>query len=152
MTKEENYIACLREIEIRLPKGGDLIADLGNIAATLKKRMSHFYWVGFYFLKEDQLILGPFQGTPACVWLNLQKGVCAECVRGRKTILVPNVHQFPGHVACDPDSQSEIVVPIFDKDDYIVGVLDVDSAEVDAFDQVDETCLNKIAGRIKDLL
>ncbi|NQT26239.1 GAF domain-containing protein, partial [candidate division KSB1 bacterium] len=113
MDKKAKYIASLREIDIRLEKGGDLIADLGNIAAVLKKRHP-FFWVGFYFVQDDQLVLGPFQGTPACVFLEMGDGVCATCAKEKKTIIVPDVHKFPGHVACDPKSKSEIVVPFFD--------------------------------------
>lgn len=152
MTKEEKYIACLREIDIRLQKGGDLIADLGNIAAVLKKRMSHYFWVGFYFLKNEQLVLGPFQGTPACVFLNLEIGVCAACVREKKVILVSNVHEFPGHVACDPHSRSEIVVPVFDNDKNLFAVLDIDSSELNAFDEVDEKYLKLVCDKILAML
>ncbi len=126
MTKEENYIAALREIEVRLERGGDLVGDLGNVAAVLKKRLS-FFWVGFYFYIENHLILGPFQGTPACVFLSMEKGVCAACVKKKETLLVPDVSQFPGHVPCDVDSKSEIVVPLFDEEGELRGVLDVDS-------------------------
>lgn len=151
MTKEEKYIACLREMDIRLQEGGDLIADLGNITAILRKRMDHYFWVGFYFLKENQLVLGPFQGTPACVFLNLETGVCAACAREKKVILVPDVHDFPGHVACDPHSKSEIVVPVFDKESHLFAVLDVDSSEVNAFDEMDERYLKEICDKIKDV-
>ncbi len=145
MTKEEKYIACFREIQIRLEKGGNLIADLGNIAAILKKRMDHYYWAGFYFLKIEKLILGPFQGTPACVFLNLETGVCAACVREKQTIIVEDVHQFPGHVACDPHSKSEIVIPVFDSNQKLRAVLDVDSSQINAFDTIDKEWLEKIA-------
>jgi len=105
MTKTEKYIAAIREIEIRLEKGGDLIADLCNVAAVLKKRLA-FFWIGFYLLKNNQLVLGPFQGSPACVFLKIGEGVCGTCADQRDTLIVPDVHQFPGHVACDPNSKS----------------------------------------------
>ena len=150
LDKKAKYIASLREIDIRLEKGGDLIADLGNIAAVLKKRQAYF-WVGFYFFQDNQLVLGPFQGTPACVFLSLENGVCAACVNERKTIIVPDVHQFPGHVACDPDSKSEIVVPLFDPEGKIRGVLDIDSDALNMFDDVDQEYLEQIADRIQAL-
>ena len=151
MDKKDKYTACQREIKIRLEKGGNLIADLGNVAAVLKKRMDHYFWVGFYFLEYDQLVLGPFQGTPACVFLQKDKGVCAACATQQKTICIPDVHQFPGHVACDPNSQSEIVVPMFDEDDNLRAVLDVDSNELNAFDEIDQTSLEAIADELKSI-
>ena len=151
MDKKDKYLACQREIQIRLEKGGNLVADLGNVAAVLKKRMNHYFWAGFYFIEDDRLVLGPFQGTPACVFLQKNKGVCAACVKEQKTILVPDVHQFPGHVACDPNSQSEIVVPVFDENDNLRAVLDIDSSELNAFDKIDQTCLEAIADDLKSI-
>ncbi len=148
MTKEDKYIVSLREIEIRLSKGGDLIADLGNITAVLKKRLG-FFWVGFYFLKENRLVLGPFQGTPACVFLPIGKGVCGTSALKKETLIVSDIHVFPGHIPCDPNSKSEIVVPLFDANDVLRGVLDVDSDEFDLFDEVDKIYLEKIGERIK---
>ena len=150
MTKKDKYIASFREIEIRLGKGGDLVADLGNIAAVLKKRLD-YYWIGFYFIQSDRLVLGPFQGTPACVFLNLNGGVCATCVREKKTIVVPDVHAFESHVACDPSSQSEIVVPCFDAHGSLRAVLDMDHTEKGAFDAVDQEFLEKLVNSIKHL-
>ena len=148
MTKEDKYAAALREIEIRLERGGNLIADLGNTAAVLKKRLG-FFWVGFYFFQENHLVLGPFQGTPACVFLSLEKGVCATCAQEKETILVNNVEEFSGHVACDPNSKSEIVLPLFDGSGSLKGVLDVDSNVVNAFDDVDKVYLEKVAKLIQ---
>lgn len=150
MDKNAKYIASLREIDIRLEKGGDLTADLGNIAAVLKKRLP-FFWVGFYLLRGEHLVLGPFQGTPACVFLRLDRGVCAEAVRKKHTVIVPDVHRFPGHVACDPNSKSEIAVPLFSRDGRIQGVLDVDSDRPDMFDETDRTYLEQLAGRVQTL-
>lgn len=148
MTKEDKYVAALREIEIRLKGGGTLIADLGNTAAVLKNRLG-FFWIGFYFFQENRLVLGPFQGTPACAILSLEKGVCAACVKKKETILVNNVEEFSGHVACDPNSKSEIVVPLFDGSGSLKGVLDVDSNVVNAFDDVDKAYLEKVAKLIQ---
>ena len=148
MTKNDKYTATLREIEIRLEKGGDFIADLGNVAAVLKKRFG-FFWVGFYLLKNNQLVLGPFQGSPACVFLKFGEGVCGTCVKQGKTLIVPDVHQFPGHVVCDPNSKSEIVIPLFDQDQSIRGVLDIDSDREDNFDIVDQDNLEKVSELLK---
>jgi len=145
MTKSDKYLASFREIEIRLKKNGELISDLGNTAAVLKKRLNYF-WIGFYFLKDNRLVLGPFQGTPACVYLSLDSGVCAEAVKRGETVIVENVHEFPGHIACDPNSKSEIVVPIFNDKGEIKAVLDVDDDSFNSFDSVDKEWLEKIAG------
>ena len=141
---------AVREIEIRLGKGGDVIADLGNVAAVLKKRLG-FFWVGFYLIKDNRLVLGPFQGSPACVFLDIGKGVCGTCADRGKTLIVPEVHKFPGHVACDPNSKSEIVIPLFDQDRSIRGVLDVDSDRQNDFDEVDHENLEKIARLTKSI-
>jgi len=148
MTKEENYIAALREIEVRLERGGDLVGDLGNVAAVLKKRLD-FFWVGFYFYHENHLILGPFQGTPACVFLSMEKGICAACAKKKETILVSDVSQFPGHVPCDPNSKSEIAVPVYDCAGVLRAVLDVDSDQLDAFDEVDQVNLEKVEAMLQ---
>jgi len=148
MTKKDKYIAALREIEVRLERGGDLIADLGNVAAVLKKRLD-FFWVGFYFYHENHLILGPFQGTPACVFLPVRKGVCGTCAEKKKTILVPDVHKFPEHIPCEANSKSEIVVPLFDKAGELKSVLDVDSIDLNAFDEVDRVYLEKVGAMIQ---
>ncbi len=148
MTKTEKYIAAVREIEIRLEKGGDFIADLGNVATVLKKRL-RFFWVGFYLLKNNQLVLGPFQGSPACVFLTIGEGVCGTCAEQGKTMIVPDVHHFPGHVACDSNSKSEIVIPLFDQNQSIRGVLDVDSDRQNDFDKADRENLEKIGELLK---
>ena len=147
MTKEDKYLACIREIEVRLERGGDLIADLGNVSAILMKRMD-FFWIGFYLFRDNHLVLGPFQGTPACVFLSLEKGVCGTCARTKKTLIVDNVDEFPGHVACDSNSKSEIVVPVFDKENALRAVLDVDSTELNHFNNIDKVNLEKIAGML----
>ena len=144
MTKKNKYLASLREMKTRLEKGGNIISDLGNITAVLKKRMN-FYWVGFYLVGKNRLVLGPFQGTPACVYLNLNQGVCAACVEQKKPIVVPDVSAFSGHIACDPHSRSEIVVPCFDIHNNIRAVLDVDSTEKDFFEEMDKKYLEKVA-------
>lgn len=144
MTKEEQYIASLREIESRLEKGGEIIGDLGNAAAVLKKRLG-FYWVGFYFVNGNTLVLGPFQGTPACVFLPFGEGVCGTCAMKKTTVLVPDVSAFAGHIACDPLSKSEIAVPVFGPDGNLQAVLDADSENSNAFDETDKRNLENIA-------
>lgn len=150
MTKKDQYIASLREMDVRLEKGGDLIADLGNVAAILKKRLGYF-WIGFYFIQNARLVLGPFQGTPACVFLTCGMGVCGTCAERQETIVVPDVRAFPDHVACDAKSQSEIVVPVFDRSGALRAVLDVDSDRPDMFDEVDREYLEKVAERVASL-
>ncbi len=147
MSKQEQYIASLREIGVRLEKGGDLIGDLGNTAAVLKKRLG-FFWVGFYFVNGNRLVLGPFQGTPACVFLPFSKGVCGTCASKKQTIIVPDVRAFSGHIACDPDSRSEIAVPVFDSEGRLKAVLDADSNRPDAFDETDRHYLEKVVQTI----
>jgi L-methionine (R)-S-oxide reductase len=150
MSKKDLYVASLREIDIRLEKGGDVIADLGNIAAVLKKRLNYF-WIGTYFIRSDHLVLGPFQGTPACVFLPRKKGVCATCAEQQKTIIVPDVSKYEGHIACDQHSKSEIVIPLLDKKKRIRGVLDLDHSELNAFDDIDQKYLEKLSVRIQSL-
>jgi len=149
MNKADQYTAALREIDIRLEHGGDPIADLGNITAILKKRFAHFYWVGFYIIRDKRLVLGPFQGTPACVFLEMGKGVVGTCAAQKTPVVVPDVHAFSGHVACDPKSKSEIVIPCENIQRDLMAVLDVDSDQVDAFDEVDQRNLELLAERIR---
>lgn len=151
MTKSDRYLAAAREIDIRLEKGGDPTADLGNVAAVLKKRLD-FFWVGFYFLRGDRLVLGPFQGSPACVFLPMGEGVCGTCAAEGETIVVPDVHAFPGHIACDASSRSEIVVPLFDDKGSLIAVLDVDSDRPNHFDDVDREHLEALALRMRSIL
>jgi len=150
ISKDEKYIAALREIEIRLSRGGDLFADLGNVAAVLKKRLG-YYWTGFYLLRGDRLVLGPFQGTPACVFLKAGEGVCWASVHALQTVIIPDVRQFPGHVECDPRSRSEIAVPVFDQEGAIRGVLDIDDEHPDSFDETDRRHLEAIEQKIRVL-
>ncbi|HEU0034302.1 MAG TPA: GAF domain-containing protein [Kofleriaceae bacterium] len=122
----------------------DLIANLANAAAALRACIRKASWVGFYILRDSELVLGPFQGNVACVRIALGRGVCGTAAAERRTILVPDVERFPGHIACDAGSRSEIVVPIV-RDGRLVAVLDVDSYELAAFDDLDATGLAPIA-------
>jgi L-methionine (R)-S-oxide reductase len=140
--KEERYLEILPQIEALVKDESDLVANLANISAALKFGMN-FFWVGFYLVKEDQLVLGPFQGPVACTRIQFNNGVCGACYTRRETIIVPDVEQFPGHIACSSLSKSEIVIPIF-KDDNVVMVLDVDSEELNNFDEIDKFYLEKI--------
>jgi GAF domain-containing protein len=140
----------MREIGVRIKKGGALFADLGNVIAVLQKQFQHF-WIGVYFLYHDRLVLGPFQGPPACVFLSLDAGVCAACIREKKSMIVQDVHAFPGHVACDPRSKSEIVIPLYDRHEVIRAVLDIDSDAIGHFDEVDREFLERIGKQIMPL-
>jgi L-methionine (R)-S-oxide reductase len=122
----------------------DLIANLANIAAVLNEAFG-FYWVGFYLKKGDQLVLGPFQGPLACTRIDFDKGVCGHAYTTRQTTIVPNVDEFPGHIACSSESKSEIVIPLFDGNGNVAGVLDVDSDCLDDFSDTDAQALESIA-------
>ncbi|MCB0646571.1 MAG: GAF domain-containing protein [Saprospiraceae bacterium] len=145
-TKQEQYQNLIPQIENLITGEGDLIANLANISAALKEQFGWF-WVGFYLVKEDELVLGPFQGPVACTRIKKGRGVCGTSWQEGKTILVPDVEQFPGHIACSSLSQSEVVVPLL-KNGEVVGVLDVDSEYLNYFDQEDVLYLEKIVGMI----
>ncbi len=147
--KEERYQTLLPQIESLVKGEPDLVANLSNIAAALKQTFN-FLWVGFYLVKENELVLGPFQGPIACTRIALGKGVCGTSWKERRTILVPNVDEFPGHIACSSDSKSEIVLPAF-KNDEVFLVLDVDSDRLNDFDETDVLHLGqlmKVIGKI----
>lgn len=129
----------------------DLIANLSNISAILKELRGYF-WVGFYLVKNEELVIGPFQGPVACSRIARGKGVCGTAWSEAKTILVEDVHAFPGHIACSPFSKSEIVVPVLNEKGEVCMVLDVDSKEVADFDQTDQIGLEKIAAEITKLV
>ena len=142
MTKEEKYQSLLPQIQKLINNEPDVIANLANIAAALKQAFG-FFWVGFYIVKENELVLGPFQGPIACTRIAFGKGVCGTAWKERRTIIVPDVEQFPGHIACSSESKSEIVVPLFENGE-VVGVLDVDSDRLNEFDEIDAEYLEKI--------
>lgn len=129
----------------------DLVANLANIAAALKEAFG-FFWVGFYLKKENQLVLSAFQGSIACTRIDFESGVCGHCYTTRETVIVPNVDEFPGHIACSSASKSEIVLPIFDKSGEVFGVLDVDSDKLDDFSDADAKGLRKIVEIIENLI
>jgi L-methionine (R)-S-oxide reductase len=141
-TKSEKYQTVIPQIEALITDEADLYANLANISAALKEAFG-FFWVGFYLVKGEQLVLGPFQGPIACTRINPGKGVCGTAWVEKKTLLVPDVEAFPGHIACSAASKSEIVVPVF-KEGEVVMVLDVDSDQLDDFDSVDQENLEKL--------
>jgi GAF domain-containing protein len=145
------YDEIVPQIEALVAGESDVIANLANIAAVLRQALG-FFWVGFYFAKDGQLVLGPFQGPLACTRIKFDEGVCGHAYLTRKTVIVPNVDEFPGHIACASDSKSEIVVPIFDKGDSIFGLLDVDSDKLDDFSQLDADGLGKIVTIIERII
>jgi GAF domain-containing protein len=145
-TKEEQYIALIPQIKGLLSGENDLIANLGNITAALKEQFN-WLWVGFYIVKQDELVLGPFQGPVACTRIKKNRGVCGAAWQQEKTLIVPDVEQFPGHIACSSLSRSEIVVPIFHQN-KVIAILDVDSIHLDAFNEIDKRYLEEIVGLI----
>ncbi len=148
--KEERYNILIPQIQALVGGEPDLIANLSNIAAALKQTMN-FFWVGFYLVKENQLVLGPFQGPIACTRIDFGKGVCGTSWKEKKTILVPDVEKFPGHISCNSGSRSEIVLPAF-KNNQVALVLDVDSERLNDFDEVDQKSLEELMHIIENCL
>ena len=148
--KEERYTTLIPQIESLVEGEPDVVANLSNIVAALKQTMD-FFWVGFYIVKGNQLVLGPFQGPIACTRINLGKGVCGTSWKEKKTILVPNVEEFSGHIACSSASKSEIVLPAF-KNGEVALVLDVDSDKLSDFDDADKIALEKVMRLVEKLL
>ena len=137
-----NYKSVNKELDSLCEGVSYDITILANASALLYKNMDNINWLGFYILKDDELLLGPFQGNPACVKIQIGKGVCGTCIKEGRTIVVGNVHEFPGHIACDERSKSEIVIPIY-KDRLIYGVLDIDSQIFNRFDDNDREGLEE---------
>jgi L-methionine (R)-S-oxide reductase len=128
-------------------EGGDTLDDIALMAtinSILANRFPYYFWTGFYRVCDDRLIVGPYIGTVGCLQIEFGRGVCGTAAEKRETIIVPDVHQFPGHIACDPSSRSEIVVPVYDRDGALIAVFDVDSDQPDAFDDEDRKGLEKI--------
>jgi GAF domain-containing protein len=145
--KVEQYQNLIPQIEGLLTGEPDLIANLANVTAALKEQFGWF-WVGFYIVKSDELVLGPFQGPVACTRIKKGRGVCGSSWAKAETLIVPDVEQFPGHIACSSLSKSEIVVPIF-KEGNVWGVLDVDSEQLNQFDETDQKYLEQILALIE---
>jgi L-methionine (R)-S-oxide reductase len=140
--KEDNYKLLLKQAEALIEGEDDEIANIANISALIKSTFN-FWWVGFYLVKDEELVLGPFQGPVACTRIGFGKGVCGTAWKERRTIIVPDVEQFPGHIACSSLSRSEIVIPYF-RQSQIVGVLDIDSDKLNTFDGTDAMYLQKM--------
>ncbi len=145
--KTERYKRIITQIEELIQKTSDPLARMSTIAAILHHKFDYYFWTGFYHLVDGELTVCCYQGSVACLVLAKHTGVCWTAIDQKKTQIVPDVNKFPGHIACDNRSASEIVVPIW-KDDKIVAVLDVDSKELDSFDKVDAKYLEKIVGMV----
>ncbi len=145
-SKADQYQSLIPQIMGLLEGENDLVANLANVAAALKEQFG-WLWVGFYLVKENELVLGPFQGPVACTRIRKGRGVCGSSWAEARTLVVPDVEQFPGHIACSSSSRSEIVVPVI-RNGQVLGVLDVDSAELDQFDAIDQDYLEKIVALI----
>lgn len=146
-TKKEQYLSLLPQISALLEGEHDEIANMANICAALKEQFN-FFWVGFYLVKSEELVLGPFQGPVACTRIKKGKGVCGASWVQEQTLIVPDVEAFSGHIACSAASKSEIVIPII-RNGKVIGVLDVDSSELNSFDQTDADYLAQIIDLIE---
>jgi len=141
--REENYNLVIKQLHALIHDETNQIANLSNASSLLNQSLDRINWVGFYLMDTNQqLVLGPFQGLPACVRIPIGKGVCGTSALKKESVLVADVHQFPGHIACDAASKSEIVIPLI-KDDQLIGVLDIDSPEKDRFDELDQQKLEE---------
>lgn len=142
--KRSRYQRIYDQLKELVPKSNDPLARMSTIIAVLHHKMNSFFWTGYYFLKEGELVVGPYQGPVACQILTKNQGVCWTGVNQNKPVVVADVNEFPGHIACDSRSKSEIVVPVYNNSEEIIGVLDIDSDELNAFDEVDEEELTRI--------
>jgi len=142
--KEGRYRRIYDQLQDLLKDKPNAIARMATMVAVLHHKMDYFFWTGFYLLDEGELIVGPYQGSLACIKLKKDTGVCWAGINRGETVIVPDVHKFPGHIACDSRSNSEIVVPLKDKDGNAIGVLDVDSKELNSFDETDAIWLQQI--------
>ncbi len=147
-TKAGKYEELFPQLKALLEPEPDLIANMANVCAALKQTFG-FFWVGFYLVKNNELVLGPFQGPVACTRIQKGRGVCGTAWERASTILVPDVEQFPGHIACSAASRSEIVVPLFNGKGEVSAVLDVDSDQLNDFDETDSLGLQQIAGLLR---
>lgn len=143
MTKEDKYISIIPQLESLVDGEKDLIANMANVSALLHREFS-FWWTGFYRVVGEELVLGPFQGPLACTRIPYGKGVCGSAWKAAESIVVPDVDEFPGHIACSSESRSEIVVPVWEKGE-IIAVLDIDSRELDCFTDTDRKYLERIS-------
>ena len=145
--KQQIYKTAAAEIAAVIDGEGNQIARMATIVCVLNQHFDQFFWTGFYLVdsrKDGELVIGPYQGTLGCLRIKFGQGVCGTAAANAETIIVPDVHAFDGHIACDPRSNSEIVVPLFDKAQNLIGVLDIDSTELDSFDETDKAALENI--------
>jgi L-methionine (R)-S-oxide reductase len=149
-SRAETYEEIVPQIKALVADELDIVANLANIAAVLKEAFD-FFWIGFYFVKGNELVLGPFQGPVACTRIQKGKGVCGESWFDKKVIVVPDVDQFPGHIACSSQSKSEIVLPVF-KNGEVHLILDIDSNQADDFSEIDEKYLNEIIQIVEEVI
>ncbi|KNF08339.1 GAF domain-containing protein [Gottschalkia purinilytica] len=147
MSEKQKLNYLLLMVEGQLSSEKDTLANLSNVSALINILIDKLNWAGFYLIKDNELVLGPFQGLPACNRIKLSSGVCGNAVTTRKIQLVPNVHEFPGHIACDNASNSELVIPII-KDNIVYGVLDLDSPEIDRFTQLEAEYMEKLVEKL----
>lgn len=147
-TLEEKYNILLPQIKSLVEDENDLIANMSNVAAILKSGFDHL-WVGFYLVKDKELVLGPYQGPLACTRISFGKGVCGKAWQEQSCVIIPDVHSFPGHIACSADSKSEIVIPGISKK-KVIFVLDIDSAQIDSFCEIDRKYLEMIVKLLID--
>jgi L-methionine (R)-S-oxide reductase len=150
MEKQKNYDSLKKEIKAVLGDELDPIVWMATLACMIRNATGHF-WVGFYRVVDGELAIGPYQGTLGCLRIAFDRGVCGACATRKETIIVPDVHEFPGHIACDAQSQSEIVAPVFDRNGKLRAVLDIDSTERNAFDDCDRENLELIVDWMRDL-
>jgi GAF domain-containing protein len=148
--REDNYQLLLKQLKALLEGEANPVANFSNASALLNQFLDRTNWVGFYLMEDGELVLGPFQGLPACVRIPVGKGVCGTAAAKLETMRVEDVHQFPGHIACDAASQSEIVIPMVD-DGKLVGVLDIDSPEKNRFDELDQRMLEEFVTLLMNL-
>ena len=142
--KEGRYSRIQQQLEALLPKTADPLARMATICAVLHHKMDHFFWTGFYLYKSGKLIVGPYQGPVACQELEKNRGVCWAALNGAAPVVVPDVHAFPGHLACDSRSKSEITLPVFNPQGKIEAIFDVDSEHLNSFNEVDQLALTSI--------
>ena len=146
--KAGRYERLYKQISELIVKSNNPLSTMATIVAVLHHKMDHYFWTGFYLLQDEKLQVGPYQGSLACINLAKDTGVCWASINAQKTLIVADVHAFEGHIACDGRSQSEIVVPLHDASGNIVGVLDVDSSELDSFDETDALWLEKMVSLV----
>jgi GAF domain-containing protein len=148
--KSGRYRRIYKQLEELLNDQPGAVASMATIVAVMHHKMDYFFWTGFYLLDNGELIVGPYQGNLACIKLQRDTGVCWAGINSGKTVIVPDVHLFPGHITCDSRSNSEIVVPVRDRNGNIIGVMDIDSKDHGSFDETDALWLEKILGLIKN--